>query len=484
MATVRVRKDAWKLATWDPDILWYAKAIAKMQTRPIKEPKSWRYQAAMHEYVVGEDPLPVKPGDLPSAADQKRFWTQCQHGSWFFLSWHRMYLFHFEQIVADTIVQLGGPADWALPYWNYSDSKNANATKLPPAFSHATMPDGSPNPLRVADRSRGNDGGVVAKPKDVNIRTCLSDTKYESAPGTNGFGGPKTVFEHQGGTIGKLEQTPHGSIHNAVGGWMSQFNTAALDPIFWLHHANIDRLWSVWRARDSRDLNPTDPAWLTKVSFEFHDAGGNVVSHTSSQVVDTTAAPLFYKYEDESDPLHAAPARGPAAVLTKAGVMPEMVGATSAPVLLTEQLASAQFSVKPPSGPALAARAPGARPAGVHLNLENITGSQRRPVAYSVYVNLPPGSDPESHPELYAGELPMFGLAEASRADTNHAGNGLHYTLDLTELIPALDAQGDWSANDIRVTFVPDIPPTRPQAPLQAQPAEAIKIGRVSLYYS
>jgi len=139
----------------------------------------------------------------------------------------------------------------------------------------------------------------------VNVRTCLSDTDFESAPGTNCFGGPQTPFEHQGLTIGKLEQTPHGSIHNAVGGWMSQFNTAALDPIFWLHHANIDRLWSVWRARNSKDVNPTDSDWLTKVSFEFHDAAGNVVSHTSSQVVDSTAAPLFYKYEDESDPLAA-----------------------------------------------------------------------------------------------------------------------------------------------------------------------------------
>jgi tyrosinase len=29
-------------------------------------------------------------------------------------------------------------------------------------------------------------------------------------------------------------------------GWMSDPDKAALDPIFWLHHANIDRLWAAW----------------------------------------------------------------------------------------------------------------------------------------------------------------------------------------------------------------------------------------------
>ena len=59
-------------------------------------------------------------------------------------------------------------------------------------------------------------------------------------------------------------------MHVAVGGWMGSFETAGLDPIFWLHHANIDRLWAVWRARDSQHTDPTESAWL-KMSFPFHD---------------------------------------------------------------------------------------------------------------------------------------------------------------------------------------------------------------------
>ncbi len=235
MATaIRVRKDVWKLAAWDPILVWYAKAIAEMQTRLIGKPTSWRYQAAIHDYVVGSDPL-ATPGDiLPTAADQGRFWRQCQHNSWFFLPWHRMYLSCFEQIVAAAVVDLGGPDDWALPYWNYSDATNPDARRLPPAFRAATLPDGSPNALLIANRKPGcNTGAIIATTSDVNISTCLGEPLFVAAPagGSPGFGGPKTVFNHSGGVVGRLEATPHGSMHVAVNGWMGRFNTAGLDRL-------------------------------------------------------------------------------------------------------------------------------------------------------------------------------------------------------------------------------------------------------------
>ncbi len=61
------------------------------------------------------------------------------------------------------------------------------------------------------------------------------------------------------GDEGFLEHSPHDNVHGDIGGALNNvFNnrlaqglmsnpcTAALDPIFWLHHANIDRLWEVW----------------------------------------------------------------------------------------------------------------------------------------------------------------------------------------------------------------------------------------------
>ena len=43
-------------------------------------------------------------------------------------------------------------------------------------------------------------------------------------------------------------------------GFMGGFSTAPLDPLFWMHHCNIDRLWEVWVQRQkqltNRDRNP------------------------------------------------------------------------------------------------------------------------------------------------------------------------------------------------------------------------------------
>ena len=485
MAQVRQRRDVWKLDEWDPILLWYAKAIGTMQTRAMQDPTSWRYQAAIHDYVAGADPLAQAGDVLPSNGDQNRFWQQCQHGSWFFLSWHRMYLFYFEQIVTAAIVQLGGPANWALPYWNYSDPNNPDARRLPPAFREQNMPDGSPNPLRVEARDEGNDGGLVGDPRDVDLQDCLSDPVFVADPtgGNPGFGGPQTRFEHSGGAIGKLERTPHGNMHVAVGGWMGQFNTAGLDPLFWLHHANIDRLWNVWRGRNAQNVNPTDPQWLTGVAFEFHDASGAIVSLTSDRVVDTTALPLLYSYEDESDPLGGAPAPSVIKGVSMAQrPIPEMVGASSEPVTLTGQPAQTRMAVQAPTGPAREAGAVGAAPRKIYLNIENVTGSGRAR-RYSVYLNVPEGSDPASHAELYAGDLPMFGVVESSRSDATHAGSGLHYTLDVSDIVRRLESTGAWDPKNVRVSFVPKPWGSAPQRALRAVDHE-IHVGRVSLYYA
>jgi tyrosinase len=55
---------------------------------------------------------------------------------------------------------------------------------------------------------------------------------------------------------------------------MQDPDLAALDPIFWLHHSNIDRLWEVWLDCDPSHQNLTSAYWLTGVAFQFYDATG------------------------------------------------------------------------------------------------------------------------------------------------------------------------------------------------------------------
>jgi tyrosinase len=470
---MRIRKDIWNLSKsdqWHPDILWYAKAVDDMQHRPANDPTSWIYQAAIHET---QEPNP-----------QPRFWTQCQHSSWFFLPWHRMYLFYFEQIVAETIVKLGGPKDWSLPYWNYSDPSNKDATKLPPAFYAPKLPGAGnlKNALLDITRMRGNSGGAVTqKPSQTDLRPCLKERWYStaSAGGGNGFGGPVTGFHHDtDGGFGVVDAVPHGSIHIAVNGDMGSFDTAALDPIFWLHHANIDRLWNVWLKRDTNHQNPPDSTWLTGLKFEFHDAGKNVVAMTCSQVANSTASPLSYQYEDESDPI-----AGRAGLITSRSLsmtdksIPEMVGATAKPVTLMGTTASASFSVAPPTGPGRAAE--DAEPPRIYLNLENVRGP-KHPTSYSVYVNLPSDENAEKHPELLAGNMPLFGLAEATRSSAHRSGSGLHYAYEIGDIVRLLQDKGDWDPNNVRVTFVPDYE----IAGRAGETESSVQVGRISLYHN
>jgi tyrosinase len=485
MAEPRIRRDAAKMSAWDPTLLWYSRAVAEMKTRPLNDSAAWRYQAAIHEYDRGRDPLANQTEQQPSAADRKKFWTQCQHNSWFFLPWHRMYLSVFEQIVAAAVTRLGGPDDWALPYWNYSDTTNPDARRLPAAFYAGRTPDGNANPLRIDFRNPGcNDGDIIADDLDVDVRACLEEPVFTGVSDVSpGFGGGRTGFNHGGGISGMVDMTPHGSMHVAVGGWMGGFNTAGLDPVFWLHHANIDRLWTVWLKSDATHSNPSEARWLAQLRFEFKDENGNLLSFTPAEVVETTSMSRPYKYEDEAAPPRieteaetAKPRREP----VTEGRVPEMVGATSAPIILEGMEVSTRIPASPPRGPARESAELG-RESRVYLNVENITG-EGDPTSYLVYVNLPEETSPAEHPELLAGMLPMFGVKEASRSDDRHSGNGLQYALEVSDIVERLKSDGSWDPSDIRLTFVPKLRGPQPESAREVASANPIRIGRVSLY--
>ncbi|MEQ1808660.1 MAG: tyrosinase family protein [Terricaulis sp.] len=85
------------------------------------------------------------------------------------------------------------------------------------------------------------------------------------------FASPKT-FAHSSITgFGTLEGRAHNRVHNCVGGVFThnghssnsggfmQENLSPVDPIFFLHHANIDRLWDLWTRKQQANRYPTLP---------------------------------------------------------------------------------------------------------------------------------------------------------------------------------------------------------------------------------
>ena len=145
------RKDIAKLGgPWSPEMEWYARAVRALNTRAFSNRTSWLFFGAIHGINYNgwvTQNILASTAPAPSQSDQRNLLNQCQHAGWFFLPWHRGYLASFEAVLSDWIGANGGPADWALPYWNYLDSSNNSARDIPREFLDATLPDGSPNPL-------------------------------------------------------------------------------------------------------------------------------------------------------------------------------------------------------------------------------------------------------------------------------------------------------------------------------------------------
>jgi tyrosinase len=151
--------------------------------------------------------------------------------------------------------------------------------------------------------------------------------------------------------------------------------------------------------------------------------------------------------------------------------VPEMVGATSAPFDIGPTTTQISLTMHPPTGPALLRT--GSTEKQVYLLVENVTCNRPSP-GYDVYLNVPPGDEPQQHPELHAGGLGMFGLIEASRASGQHGGNGLKFKLDVTDLFARLPLLKGWDKQNLRMSLVPE--------PWDA-PVPKVQVGRVSLYF-
>jgi hypothetical protein len=197
------------------------------------DPLGWDYQSRMHgKPLDGDGPSPGEPAD----------WSQCQHGTWWFLPWHRMYLIQFERIIrAFTEV-----SDWALPYWDYP---NASEAEIPPSFLTQKSP--LYNSTRTA------------------IRSKYAEPTWQDAGTFTAFGGiAQKTPAHHGHQAGFLEMNPHNYVHGFVGGDMGDYQSP-LDAVFWIHHCNIDRLWEAWLTQPGR-VNPTENIWLDQ-TFDFPD---------------------------------------------------------------------------------------------------------------------------------------------------------------------------------------------------------------------
>jgi tyrosinase len=519
------------------DLRWYAKGVGRMMGRALDDPASWWFFAAMHgEYVDPETPwyqaidppafpdwqfitaapaVPTSP--LPAQGVRDLFWNQCQHASWYFLPWHRGYLMALEAQLRADIVALGGPADWSLPYWDYFGGPGGSEYAIPPAFLEQQL-DGQSNPLYVAKRYGPDGDGTIyiptaaweaanpaAPPPQYGSVTsaCLQNDLFTGSDARTrppGFGGPQTGFEHGRGAHGNMESNPHDLVHVYVGGEVSATDyglmadpgIAALDPIFYLHHCCIDRLWGRWNA--AGNSNPTTADWLDGPAprhFVMPWPGTDPWYYSPKQVA--KLSDLDYAY-DELGTIPAAPhplaARlellgAPAAAerfrsgraMLRLPRPPELLGASATGIALA-RTGTRSVNVRLDSGvrrqlaQSLIAPTETSLPDRTYLQLESVTGTTDATVL-GVYLNLAADASPAAQRNALAGEAALFGLRRASVPDGDHGGGGLTFIFDITPFADALALNKQLDVGSVQVSIVP-----RRTLPEGAK----VTVGRISIY--
>jgi Common central domain of tyrosinase/Polyphenol oxidase middle domain/Protein of unknown function (DUF_B2219) len=434
--------------------------IAVMMSRSISDPTSYAFQANIH----GTPSSPSTPQEMAS-------WNNCEHGSYHFFSWHRMYIYFFDRILRAA----AGDPELVLPYWNWTDPAQRT---LPAPFR---QPADSSNPLYIPPTTSSTPGRPAAFDSGsaslgagtVDYSVAFADTNFDSPTGSGAsFGGQIAAPMQFNGPHGAFESQPHDVVHVAVGGLnglMTDPDTAAKDPIFWLHHANIDRMWNRWLAQGGGRGDPSDAAWRNQ-QFTFYDEAGHAVYLTGAEVEDTVGQ-LNYRYDD--DPLtlrvrfprfglvtelepHAPPAVPTAIKVTPVPlrVLAQTAPAAGAPAV---ELAGKTERLEVPLTETASARlrvlaTNKASSETIVLRLDNIRYEKSSGVYYEVYVNPPPGEALNIHAPGYVGNLALFGLKPHAMPGHTAPAGDIHVDFDVS---PALSEVGVANQKGVSVVLVP-----------------------------
>jgi tyrosinase len=168
-----------------------------------------------------------------------------------FFPWHRVMLLQFENDLA-TI-----DASVTVPYWDWADAASnpfspdfmggdGDAATSDKVITGPFAHDG-PNAwtLKVKDapsdpdflqRSFGTDATAMDLPTAADVDAALDTDHYDAFPWSGSSSGVRA----------NVEGSLHNLVHRWIGGTMGGM-TSPNDPVFWLHHCNIDRLWAVWQ---------------------------------------------------------------------------------------------------------------------------------------------------------------------------------------------------------------------------------------------
>ncbi|KAK8335916.1 hypothetical protein V6Z11_A09G088300 [Gossypium hirsutum] len=275
----------------------FSKAIELMKALPASDPRSFMQQANVHcAYCDGAyHQLGFPDLDLQV------------HNSWLFFPFHRFYLYFFEKILGKLI----DDPTFAMPFWNWDSPAGM---QMPAIYANPNSPlydklrNASHKPPTLLDLDyNGIDETLSSKDQissnlNVMYRQMVSNGKTAKLFLGNAY----RAGEEPDPGAGSLENIPHGPVHIWCGDNtqqnfenMGNFYSAGRDPIFYAHHSNVDRMWSVWKTLGGKRTDFTDSDWLDS-AFLFYDENANLVRVKVRDCLDTKK--LGYEYQNVEIP--------------------------------------------------------------------------------------------------------------------------------------------------------------------------------------
>lgn len=237
--TVLTVRPEWQAFKITPQYDSFLKAVKLMKANTNSgDPNSWTYWTNIHV-------------------------SKCPHSLPYFLAWHRGYIYYFER----QLRAISGDSKLVLPYWDY--------------YTYAQLP--------AEFTSPSTDNPLYVERVNTNVLQALSMAAFSSTV-TNFQEGKSQAFEPI------FESAPHNQLHNLIGNAMADM-VSPNDPIFWLHHANVDRIWVSWVAAGGGRKMPA----LTTSYWSGKHVYTSSLSMLRTQTYSTRTT-LAYRYANETMP--------------------------------------------------------------------------------------------------------------------------------------------------------------------------------------
>lgn len=429
MKTDNESRRTWLKGALGATIVGSVPQLARADT-PLTIRTEWQQFKASAQYASFRSAIASMRAN-PDANDRSSlaYWANvhvnhCPHGAPYFISWHRGYLYYFER----QLRIVSGDPNLNLPYWDY--------------YAYGAMPAEFTNP------APGNP--LYLERMGANVHQALDLAPF--AP---------TVFNFQHGTSNAFEpkiEDIHNPVHDLIGGVMGTM-LSPLDPIFYLHHASIDRLTHAWALPDGKGIPYSGFPYSPADSHPYW-AGDNVYASDLSIARYLTLDPTWIgiDYADNSVPTSLPPP--PILSPTNAGrqnpsrqrppfrtfraAPPRRISQTrrSAGGILQASLDEQSVSLRlrlerkdaADIARIVAARRSGQQVVGaVKLVVDEThvaVAAGRGGFFYALYLNMPSSVDtPQARENFYIGTLGAFQIAAAS----HHGAASIEY--DVSDLL-------------------------------------------------